>query len=1219
MRGDIKRLAIVVACSSALLITGCNDRPFNLSINKIDETGPQKKAVIALSDPQIYTRERLLNDRDDETKFLKQQLDNVNTQDFTPRLKRDIDTMLSIVANLAVKFDPIAGAALQQQAKVGELTSEKQIVDLKQQIAALKASAGAGGSGAGGANANAGGNSPAAADSADLAALKKSIDDLTARLTVAETQIKTINDTPKSPPGLRPNTVNDGTPSEIFRDKMAYRNEVQAALEQAQLDDRHDMVGNNLYRLQFKATIFPGEQKDKYAITRVTILPPLFKDDFEVSQLYLDWLAYVAREMNAQGPGGAALKTPAIAGSNIHGLVERAAHYQVLGPATGSYNVTILPIGRKTGASDESSTSGSDNDAFCGNSGEAIDALRLTSDLRASSVALPDKNAIVTASTKLIRDHCTYFSLPVPPVVDQGDIDLIFGDKTSLAVLRWLQGVTTAFQSWPSDSTSLPSIEDNADGSQRGQCSIFKIGADQRTLQSGVDQSVERHLNELADDFSAGRNDDPLLTKFDRQWAAVYWSRDIVNLSSTYLLAIDRVRSRLLEMADGSINSAALTNLQNYTDTVIRLKDAATELLRAVAINSAAQHKKESLTVTGHDKKNVAGKCASLKDVSGRVWVPDSFYDAVVDRAQKKIDGEGITTRQRSISGQAFAYSTAPSEFAQRISTVASATEALDLMASVAALIPTAGTTVNAAGEMRQVATGHVDAIESVPLIVGFSNNGAANQAMDQFGANESQPSFGWVFGPKVTVDTKHNQLALTQLLVNQPVTADISVPGWWHSARLRVETAWAANFQESLLTGADGEPSTRPAAPDPKDFGLTEEQARWAAEPYAFGTPKSFTPEMKQFAAAMADFRQQLADFKSADKVMRRHVISYEMNLPLQSSPENFEQLSDYVATQSWGAQQKQPVITDVFPQQIAACEAVKVLIGGTDLWRGHQVYLEGKEATDVRVAPDMRGLEATFIMPPSSVKTEARLTVWTQLGKAEYGKLAIVASTSCTEGGDSTPKAKVVPPPALIPDTHLLVQLQTDRPLEKYTGFLWMPDKGKKLMVKIDSADISRDGNSIDVKVPTLKAIHDALNNTNPADGSVFSLALKNADDELSPPIVETGPLYYYVAPLATYLGDGKNLVGKFAADQALTLKFVLPPSFLDVYGTSFAVEAKYSLSGKDYTTTKKPLSIAGKQGIVILAAPAGLPNDAKPTSVMVTLSGPGLKETEITVALK
>ena len=42
---------------------------------------------------------------------------------------------------------------------------------------------------------------------------------------------------------------------------LAYREEVRSEIMETRLDDRHDILGNTLFRLKFDATILPyGEQ-----------------------------------------------------------------------------------------------------------------------------------------------------------------------------------------------------------------------------------------------------------------------------------------------------------------------------------------------------------------------------------------------------------------------------------------------------------------------------------------------------------------------------------------------------------------------------------------------------------------------------------------------------------------------------------------------------------------------------------------------------------------------------------------------------------------------------------------------------------------------------------------------------------------------------------------------------------------------------------------------
>ena len=68
------------------------------------------------------------------------------------------------------------------------------------------------------------------------------------------------------------------TPIEQFRDDMAYREEVRNEILENQLDDRHDIAGNTLYRLKFDATVLPLHDTSAYAMVEVTITGSSFSD-----------------------------------------------------------------------------------------------------------------------------------------------------------------------------------------------------------------------------------------------------------------------------------------------------------------------------------------------------------------------------------------------------------------------------------------------------------------------------------------------------------------------------------------------------------------------------------------------------------------------------------------------------------------------------------------------------------------------------------------------------------------------------------------------------------------------------------------------------------------------------------------------------------------------------------------------------------------------------
>jgi hypothetical protein len=71
-----------------------------------------------------------------------------------------------------------------------------------------------------------------------------------------------------------------------------------------------------------------------------------------------------------------------------------------------------------------------------------------------------------------------------------------------------------------------------------------------------------------------------------------------------------------------------------------------------------------------------------------------------------------------------------------------------------------------------------------VPALVGYSNEG----------------SFGWVVGPKATLDPK-GSLKLEQSPRTLDLSVDLSVPGWWPSFTIVTTTAWAAS-RDAVTSG---------------------------------------------------------------------------------------------------------------------------------------------------------------------------------------------------------------------------------------------------------------------------------------------------------------------------------------------------------------------------------------------------------------------------------
>jgi hypothetical protein len=378
------------------------------------------------------------------------------------------------------------------------------------------------------------------------------------------------------------------------------------------------------------------------------------------------------------------------------------------------------------------------------------------------------------------------------------------------------------------------------------------------------------------------------------------------------------------------------------------------------------------------------------------------------------------------------------------------------------------------------------------------------------------------VFGPKVIVNTEDSELELSQVLKSYPVTADISVPGWWTEVRLRVETAWVANFDKAMLQPGN-------------------------------------------------ETRLQLGNDT---------VTSYVISVPLQSNPESYEQLTEYLASKTWGLQQKQPLITSVEPEALPACSTSTVLISGTDLWRGRAVYINGVAAEHTEVMPDMRGLAAQFSLPNIQAGP-ANLIVWTQLGKAE-SKIQIVDSPTCGSAGGATGlAAKAVEGNVIYPGASLNLVLPAALAQIPYRVVIKRAD-GVGGDLRIASGDvIQTTEQGLTVTIPDKDKTKEGLKSF-PIDGTPMNVELRQENDD-DPKVIATvrGVIFYQDAPDATLKKWAKKMfVKKTPGTSIYVANIPLPPRFAVAYPGNIAAEVLgfADEANKDTTLTDPKVEIVG-----------------------------------------
>lgn len=232
---------------------------------------------IKIRNTGITTRERLVNDRLEEEAWLKEQLKQVDKAQFGNQGLSDIRTFTGVIAEARVGYDPAKMDIVKEQQKQQLLDLQRQetLKSYDYQIALEK-------------------------KKAELA--KVTTDPSTAGSTIYDNpSLTTGSGTPASPPEIpalselktkfenlqslvpAPNLVEPtkavASPIEVFRDKLAYRDEIRNEILQNGLDDAHDLNGNTLYRLNFDTTVIPANDTSAWAMVEVSVEPP--KGDVE--------------------------------------------------------------------------------------------------------------------------------------------------------------------------------------------------------------------------------------------------------------------------------------------------------------------------------------------------------------------------------------------------------------------------------------------------------------------------------------------------------------------------------------------------------------------------------------------------------------------------------------------------------------------------------------------------------------------------------------------------------------------------------------------------------------------------------------------------------------------------------------------------------------------------------------------------------------------------
>lgn len=951
------------------ILGGCHT--FTADLTAVDEKPFDKKnpnadldAVIEISVPQIYSRESLINDRRVEERYLRKLLTESETIPFEAELARDLSTISALALDLGLAFDPAKAVEFRAAREQFDLDAERRQLETRQEIDDLKAradlsdlqresdrtkleielqrlrdqledlregsepdgdndangtgggssSAGDGGGGAagdadggGGSGDSGGGGDSGSGDSGGGTAPATTLPSLSApesRMSELQASINGLLDRLKDRAEPPRRTTLKADPREDFRSRQAYRRDLRSALAEARLDDVHDQRGQALYRLQFQATVAPGKEKRRWGVARLKLETPEVEVMDFFPGLYRTWLGHATYRLNQAES------------SRRQGRLVNPIYPSLAGAGAFSIrNVYYKP------------------------------------DLAKNKVFDPCEK--VTSASEANAQACAAFQLAMPPrtLADprrllptvKGTMLRLFMDRlrSEGRVLEVKKLEPEPKPGSESETKMKPKTKMGTETETKEVYCASELANPPKPRPEAaklLDREDFKELLELAkklnEDFELGKN---LGTEKDErkqvlalfevasklevdQWLSVF--PDVLELS------IETLRnSRAL-----AASLQGLTSRRDESEKLTEVSSQASELLRRLGEQTEAARELVDYVYEANDCSRPPRGKQDRENLLWRTWeyeeygtrIPPEFFRALASKwwncAESHSSNDWAATCQ--LRGRAVVHATSPQQLAQRVSTVASATKALQLAAAVDATLTGKGAAGEAGLGLAKGATGQVEELERVPLVVGFSTEGKEDEKGDE---TPGPGVFGWVFGPRATIDPESEDVKLEQTVQSYNLAADLVVPSWWPEVTMSVETGWVGNW--------------------------------W--------THKGSADELLDI----------VGDGKSITK-----------ELPLNRA--DLDNLTSEIAAEMFARQIQETEIYDVYPKSFSICEGeVSLEIYGANVWRSSEVQLAGLQAIDgsVRVLPDMEGVTARFDLtklPKGPQLLHPELTVWTQSG---------------------------------------------------------------------------------------------------------------------------------------------------------------------------------------------------------------------------------------------
>ena len=725
-----KRLVLHVPCVGAALLLAACGTPYSDRLSAIDWSASPAAGTISISQPRMFRRASLINERRLDADWLNQQLENSKTIDFKPEIAREVEQITAFAAALGLSFDPASALNYRRASETGDLQQQIQVMKLQLQLDQLKRDAelvrgkfasqtDPVNSALGAASASAPAPAVAGVTAASADQLKAAIDKLTANLA-------TRLDVDAKPPAIAQTSVN---PADVFRDRAAYRDLLKSARNAVSLDDLHDYGGSALIRLNFQAMVLPDRTTSNIpGVVQMTIKSPV-ADASEMQQIYRGWLDHVNQRLSQRSADGWKIDDEILnsAASDNFDVVE----YLFVRPPKS----TAIPTPSAAHVAPEAAK-------------VAARARPLAKDDTGAKAARspPPKPAPAPASAPK--------PAPAPAPVAAKALNcpgLTFSGQTGDAECGRLVFAVPRFQGKSIQEGATATLEQYGkwfnpkESEQRDRDNFTKEHA-----------SLVKNAKTLVRECGLPAADPPT------PGAAP---------SDAYVLYVALLKAQIRSAA-GDVFAMIYRDARR----LLGLNWPATDGDAQLIATRAARAKQLLLTFeAGAYQGCKPDRRKAFRDSMPGLYIPPGFEEVL-----KGDDRVAV-------------YDIGPREQVQQVSTISRVANNLALAVSLAAAAPKSGAAANAAASYSRQSTGKAAALERVPALIGYSTGS----------------TFGWVVGPKATVDPK-GSLNLEQSPRTLDLSVDLSVPGWWPSLTIETTTAWAAS-REAVTSGTVQVVGTQP------------------------------------------------------------------------------------------------------------------------------------------------------------------------------------------------------------------------------------------------------------------------------------------------------------------------------------------------------------------------------------------------------------------------